>query len=368
MTCISAVLLLVQFMGCGARKEYLVDSIDVTRSSWDTVKVDVSFSRKLSLGDPQPVETPPLSVRVFDSSIDTLYVGSDLIFAIPDAALNDREIISVEACASFGTSEVCAQKGIVSSPKRVLIEDQFEYPLEGDYDSGEYEFTFKAERQVFDSDDWESIPLPDDRSGLIVVNVQNGVGDGMSVPFTRRKGKFELENRRNNADFRRDLLKGLLEDNEVTVAFDVFTNAFAIRDPILQRELVVDSKSLATREVEAGLFVEETSRRLVGQLRTFPLGPQRFAYLDSWSYDRESRSYTIRLSFGWRSSFIRSRYFDLSGILTVNEDGSDGSFEITSGNSRGLRRWDQRFGSRSVAMEALPVLAGSSRRVDRTAQ
>ncbi len=354
-------------VGCGARSEYLVDSITVSRPSWDSVEVNVSFSRKLSLGKPKPVETPPLAIRVFDSSIDTLYAGNETRFRIPDAELDDRELVSIEACARFGTSIVCAQEIVESSPKRVLVEDEFDYPREGDYDSGSYEFEFTAERQVFGTEEWEPIPLPEKQDGVIVVNVEGGVGEGMTVPYRKPKGKFELENIAHNADFRRDLLKGLLEENEATVQFNIYTNAFAIRDPILTRDMMVDSKSMEAREIEAGLFVEETARRLVGQLRTFPLGAQRFAYLDSWSYDRNEKQYSIQLSFGWRSSFIRSRYFDLSGTLTVSEDGNNGTFIISDGNERGLRRWDQQFGSRTVVMDPLPVRAGTSRRAPRFA-
>lgn len=352
--------------GCKGRAEYLVDTIDVNRSSWDSLQVGVTFSRQRLFGEREPVQAPELRLRVFDSNIDTLYAGNDLAFTIADATLNDRELILVEACATFGTTDVCAQQGLESSPKRVVVEDTFDYPKNGDYDSGTYEFKLVAERQIFESTEWEKIDLPPNRFGKMIIRVDGGVGQGMQVPYRSLKGKFQLENVPNNADFRRDLLKGLLEENEAVVRFDVYSDAFALRDPILSRELVVDSKSLETREVEAGLFVEETARRLVGQLRTFPLGPQRFAYLDSWSFDREEKVYTIEMSFGWRSSFIRSRYFDIGGTITVNEDGNDGSFTVTSGNERGLRRWDQQYGNRTVTMDPLPVQAGSSRRAPRT--
>ena len=355
--------LLPAVTGCGASRQYRVESISVDRVSWDSLRVKVAFSESSTLGKSRRVVPDVYEVRVFDQAIDTVYSGSELAFSVDDRSLKDKERLLVEVCATFHMTEVCAQEGVEASPKKVVVEDEIEYPRNDDYDSGAYDLRFSAERQVFGRpEEWESIPMARDASGRIRIQVVGGVGDGMTVSFSKPSGKLKLENVPNNADFRRDLLKGLLENNEAIVRFEVFTRAFELRDPVLVRDITVDAKSLETREVEAGLFVEETARRLVRMLRTFPLGPQRYAYLDSWSYDRDAKRYEVDLSFGWRSSFILARYFDLTGTLSVNEDGTEAVFELKSGNERGIRRWDQQFDSRTVTLDPLPVLAGASRR------
>lgn len=358
-------LLLLTVLGCGARREYSASEVSVHRSGWDTLRVAVGFEKKAGFGEPVVVRPDSFEVRLFSSSFDTLFTGNDTVAVVPDARLGDRELLLVEACGFFGSATACGQRGIEASPKRIAVEHEMEYPENGDYDLGRYRFSYGASRLRHGSDSlWEPVPLPASFRTWLSIRVLGERAEPISVPLPAQRGRFKLTNLRNNADFRRDLLAQLLDSDEATVRFELYTDAFGIEGPIWVSDATVEAKTEQTRELEAGYFVEEAGSRLLDLLRTFPVGPNVYLYMDGWSFDRESRRYEIAFSLSWQSSFLRSRWFEMSATLFVNEDGGEPVVTLTSGNERGTRRWEQRFDGPSVTLD--PIIPRTEERIRRT--
>lgn len=353
------VILIVIASGCGARREYLATEVTIDRTGWDTLAVQVGFQEKELFGEPRPAVTDSFEVRLFSAGFDTLYVGHDSLVVVPDRALNDRERLLVEACGYFGRQIVCSQRTVEASPKRVTVASELEYPENGDYDIGKYSFTFEAERQVYGSDAWEPVRMPAAAGSRLSVRVLGEGSEPITVPLPSRRGEFRMTNLPNNADFRRDLLAQLLDADEATVRFELFSSAFAIRAPVWVSDTVVESKTVETRDLEAGYFVQEAGARLLDLLRTFPVGPNVYLFMDRWEFDRDERMYTIVFSLSWQSSFLRSRWFQITGELHVREDGSSPIIRYVDGNERGERRWEQRFGSPEVELGAVRPMPGS---------
>ena len=173
------------------------------------------------------------------------------------------------------------------------------------------------------------------------------------MPLRTDRGTFKLTNLRNNADFRRNLLAQLLDADEATVRFELFSTAFSIESPIWVSDAVVEAKTPQTRELEAGFFVEEAGSQLLDLLRTFPVGPNVYLFMNSWEFDRDERRYVVDFSLSWQSSFLRSRWFELAATLDVREDGSEPVVRLVDGNERGTRRWEQRFDGREIQISPI---------------
>jgi len=353
MRTVATILLAAVLTGCGLRHEYLPSDLEIERNGWDTLTVEVGFVEKTLFGDPTPAFADSLVVRLFSATFDTLYVGQDSLIVVPDRRLGDRERTLVEACGFFGRQVVCSQQRVEASPKRLVVESKIEYPEEDDYDIGTYEFAYAAERKAFDSDDWHPIEMAKGSASRLAVRVLGEEGVSLEVPLRSDRGKFQLTNLPNNADYRRDLLAQLLDADEATIRFELYSTAFNLKGPVWVGDAVVESKTEETRELEAGYFVEEAGSRMLDLLRTFPVGPNVYLFMDNWSFDREAREYTITFSLSWQSSFLRSRWFELSALLHVVEDGTSPTVRLLRANERGERRWEQRFDGPEVTLDPL---------------
>lgn len=339
--------------GCALRHEYLPSDLVVERDGWDSLTVEVDFAEKALFGDAVPATADSIEVRLFSASFDTLFVGQDNLVLMPDRILGDRERALVEACGFFGRQAVCTQHRVEASPKRLVVESEIEYPEEDDYDIGKYEFSFAAERKAFDSDEWQPIDMTSGYTTRLAVRVLGEEGVPIVVPLKSNRGRFQLTNLPNNADYRRDLLAHLLDSDEATIRFELFSSAFNIKGPVWVGDTVVESKTEGTRELEAGYFVEEAGSRLLDLLRTFPVGPNVYLFMDHWEFDREARAYTIAFSLSWQSSFLRSRWFELAAELQVDEEGGTPTIRLLSANERGARRWEQRFDTSEITLDPL---------------
>jgi hypothetical protein len=353
MKTVATLLLSAVLSGCGLRHEYLPSELVIERNGWDSLSVEVGFAEKTLFGEPTPAFADSIVVRLFSATFDTLYVGHDSLIVVPDRRLGDRERALVEACGFFGRQVVCNQQRVEASPKRLVVESKIEYPEEDDYDIGTYEFSYSAERKAFDSDDWHPIEMVGVSTRRLSVRVLGEEGVPLEVPLRSDRGRFQLTNLPNNADYRRDLLAQLLDSDEATIRFELYSTAFNLKGPVWVGDTVVESKTEETRELEAGYFVEEAGSKVLELLRTFPVGPNVYLFMDSWTFDREARLYTITFSLSWQSSFLRSRWFELAAELHVAEDGTSPTVRLLRANERGERRWEQRFDGPDVTLDPL---------------
>lgn len=344
---------LLGLAGCGER--FTVSEFNVTRVGWDTVRVDATWLERSAFGGQKPVDSADVRINLFDSNFDTLYSGQQRTIPVPDRDLGSEEKILVEICASHHDSSICEQQGLTASPKRFSVDHDISYPSTNDYDRGEYGASYKLERLRFDSDDWEQIELPPGFSRYIIASIDSSAGGAVQVPLRRASGRFNLKGLENYRDFRYYLLSDLLDHRAATVRFDFYAANRGESVLVASEKRTVKTKSRQTRELEAGIFMQEASRRIFSNLRTFPIGTEEYSYLDNWSFIKVTNRYVIEMDLSWRSRFIRERWYELKGILEVNEDGSDPTFRIVSGNSRALRRWRDRFTSDTVSMAPLGV-------------
>ena len=339
--------------GCGGN-DFVASDLSIDRTNWDSLIVRVGFVHERAFGDPTPARPDSFEVRLFNAAFDTLFVGHDSLVIVPDARLGDRERVLVETCGFFGRRASCGQLGFETSRKRVTVQSEMEYPENGDYDLGKYRFSYDAQRLQFGADSiWETIALPSTVEKRLSVRVLGERGDPIELPLRTDRGRFKLTNLRNNADFRRNLLAQLLDADEATVRFELFSTAFAIESPIWVSDAVVEAKTPQTRELEAGFFVEEAGSQLLDLLRTFPVGPNVYLFMNSWEFDRDEERYLVDFSLSWQSSFLRSRWFELAATLDVREDGSEPTVRLVDGNERGTRRWEQRFDGREVQISRI---------------
>ncbi len=322
---------------------YSVAELALERDSWDSVTVSVAFDHSGALGGRVDAVPDGFAVNLYNSSFDTLYAGSHTTLAVPDAALLDSEALLVEVCGRFGRSDVCEQKGLRASPKRIRVRQRIDYPQNGDIERGNYDFDFVVERQMWNSEEWETIDRSGDVRGFVLAYVDGFEEEGVRIPFGRKAGRFNLARLDNFRDFRYYLRSKLLEDNEARVRFAVYAGLGGDEVRVADDEKIIRKKAREVRELEAGFFVEQAAGEVLGRLTSF-FGPSRsYVYLDSWQFVDGERRYTIDLEITWSSSLFRQRWYRISGTLQVDEDGRNASFLRTRGNERGIERWRDRI-------------------------
>lgn len=335
--------LLLALSACRVDGGYSVSDLTLERDGWDSVNVKVAFVHNGVLGGSAAASPEEFAVSLFDSRFDTLYAGSDTIIAVPDASLLDGEALLVEVCGTFGKAVVCEQKGLRASSKRIRVRQRIDYPQNGDIERGNYDFDFVVERQVWNSEEWETIDRSRDVRGFVLAYVDGFEEEGVKIPFGRRTGRFNLARLDNFRDFRYYLRSKLLEENEARVRFAVYAGLGGDEVRVADDEKIIRKKAREIRELEAGYFVEQAAREILGRLTSF-FGPSRsYVYLDSWQFVEGERHYTIDIELTWSSSFFRQRWYRISGTLRVDENGGGASFLRMRGNERGIERWHDRI-------------------------
>lgn len=347
--------------GCGARKEYAVERLEIDRDSWDTLRVDAAFAIRRAIGRPAIIEPEELSVLAFDEAYDTLFAGDTTIFPIPDASLGNREGIVVEVCGEFSGGRICEQEAIRASPKRLTVAETIRYPIDDNFTQGRFELDVSVERERMDGEGWEQVPFDGDVTGFLEAFVEGAPEASVRVPFARPTGTFDLARHPSYNDFRFYLDSQLMDESEAQVNFLVF--AGIDDDPELRGRSehhispVTDEERLANVQG----FARQVAEHLIDELASFLGGRRATFHIASWNYDRESDRYEIDMGMRWRGSFFDNRAYEIEGQLEVNEDGSNASFQMLDGNRRGIERWDRRLGRDQVMFRRLDVEQPTSR-------
>ena len=73
-------LVLLAVAGCGQEPAYTVSRLAFERQGWDTLSVDVAFSRSSRWGASQSLEPEEVAVYLFNAAYDTLYAGDVTTF------------------------------------------------------------------------------------------------------------------------------------------------------------------------------------------------------------------------------------------------------------------------------------------------
>ncbi len=347
-----AIVTLISVTSCSQHAPYAVSELNVNRSNWDTVRVEVAFARLSVLGSATPVPRPPVTVYLFDSAFDTLYSGSDLTVPVPDRTQGNGEPLLVEVCGHFDRLDVCEQRGLLASPKRIRASHDLQYPRGGDVEQGEYSVDFVVERMAWQDTLWQEVE-PSAVTGYWRVYVDGHEEESVRIPMTRKRSRFNLSGLDNYRDFSYYLRSALLERNEALVRFDLYAGFGGDETRVADAESVIRKKPREIREQEAGYFVEQASVEILRRLTSF-FGPSRtYVYLDSWQFVESERQYLIEMEITWGSTFLRRRWYRISGILEVSEDGSDARFRLRRANDRGADRWRDRVDGDELRLRPL---------------
>ena len=328
-------------LSCGARKEYVADRVDVERSSWDSLFVDIAFAERAVLGGASAITADSVVVTVFNADYDTLYAGSPGFVPVPDSKLGDRERLMVEVCGAVLQREICVQEALRASPKRVNVSEVITYPRQGDLEEGAYELAFRVERQRFGGSEWEHI---DSRpvTGFFVAWVDDPEAKergAVRIPFEHSSGRFNLTRYSNYRNFKYYLDSELLDHQSAQVYFEVYAGLGSNEVRLASTKKEVERKTDDDRELEIRYFAEQATELIIDELGSYPGGARAYAYVEGWSFNSGARVYEIDLEIEWDGPAFDRGHYEIEGTLTVGEDGSNPRFRIESGNRRAIRKW-----------------------------
>ena len=337
----STALLLLTLTGCS--DTYMVDRFQIHQQGWDTLQVDVQFVRTAAFGSPKVVQPQDHTIFVFNAAYDTLYADTASVVVINDRELGNEERVMVEVCGGFGAITICEQETVAASPKRLLLEHDLAYPEDEDYDRGRFDFHFVAERQVFETEAWEPIKLPRRVSGYVLAYVGEEVDEAVKVPFSRRKGRFNLTRYAHYKDFQYHLQSQLFDGDQADVRFDVyagFNGQAPYRLASISKQL--RNKTPEERFAEADYFGGQAAERVLQRLDVRERGEDMFVSVGKWEYKKLTKTYFIDLELGWREGrrLFGSRGYFLEGVIEVKEDGTEARFRRITGNERARSRWN----------------------------
>lgn len=341
-------------LGCSSRPEVVVSTLDAAHRGWDTLHVEVTFTRQAFLSDDEPVQPLEHTLVVFDAAYDTLYAGSSFRISVPDAELGDRERLVVEVCGTFPHQTVCEQTSIAASPKRLHLNPDVAYPGEPLH-HGWLRLSPHVERQRFDDDTWESITRRRPLHGrLLVYLASEREQPPIVVPLVADSIPFDLRRHPHFDAFETATTAAMKREDSLRVHFDVFAGLDAAdvqKKASIVRTIFVDTRKERTRQVRR--FTEEASLRILRHLSTTWDRRSTAAYVDRWSYNETSATYVIAMEITWKQGgFFGSRH-SLKGVLEVRSDGTGARFQHTNGDPRTERRWRRRIGRAELDLAQL---------------
>lgn len=341
--------------GCGARQEYAVREVGLERLSWDSTAVDAVFTRSTTLGGAKVIAPDELSVLVLSARYDTLFSGGATTFLIDDAALGDHERVVVECCGRFDVRWICTQQELRSSPKRVRIDEEIQYPIDGRFDRGRYAFEARVERQQFAGSGWEEIDFTGDIGGHLEVYVDGAPDERVRIPFTELQGRFDFSRLANYNNFRFNLDSQLMDHQEAEVRFLVYGGINGESSLLATVDRKISAVTSEHRLANVQGFARQVARGIVHELSSFFGGRRTVASVAAWRFDQIEQRYIIDMEVRWRGSFFDDREYHLAGELTVHESGASPRFVLTDGNRQGIQRWNQRIGGTELRFERLEV-------------
>ncbi len=320
--------------------EYVVRTLAVERAGWDTLAVAAQFAGLSPWSQERPATPDAVAVYLFDAAYDTLYAGAGPVVAIPDGRLGDRERLLLEVCGTFDAQTVCEQQAVSASPKRLRLEHTISFPEDAAFERGSYDLRFAVERQAFDSSRWERIDRPGSIEGYLLAYVGDADTEAVQVPFSARRGRFDLKRYAHFDDFRYHLKARLIDVQEAAVRFDVYAG---LRGQPAYRLASVEKRVRAKTEEERLLEVRHFARQAIGQILErlgFAEHEQRArVYLDHWEFNRLTGVYLVELEMAWRQGGFFGRRYELTGLLEVKEDGAEARFVRRRANERAGQRW-----------------------------
>lgn len=338
--------------GCGPSGDFYVDSLEVERLGWDSVRTAVTFVHDPLVGGPRDVEPDTIMAHLFSLDYDTLYAGHIGVMPVPDERLGDEERVLVEVCGTFRMQTACEQYSLAASPKRVTASLDIEFPVEpGDIERGEYELSYTIERRAHEGDDWAPIRL-DGTATYLEAYLENGESGHVRVPVEQRRSRFRMDRYPHYRDFRFDVNSALMDTDSAAVIFDLYAALGPAPMHLTTRRVVVRRKSEEERREEVGYLTELAAGQVLDRLKRFFGLRRAYVFINDWSYVALDRIYRVETELHWQDAF-RGDWSDLTGELIVRSDGSMGTFRYLRGSESAESRWNSRIDSTMIRLRPL---------------
>ncbi|GMQ80687.1 MAG: hypothetical protein BMS9Abin05_0115 [Rhodothermia bacterium] len=342
----------VLLLACGDSPEFVVDRIDIRQTGWDTLTVQFAFEERASIGSTKSVVPDDVRTTVFSASYDTLYRGSDNVISIPDEELGDQEAILVEVCGVLKERSACEQRTVMASPKKIEPTTQLEFPLSDAYDRGSFRLDYRLFRQIFGSDEWESIRRRVRPETFILAYADASPEDAVKIPVRRARNRFNLSRYDKYRDFRYQIKSQLMDADSASVSFDLYVRLASEPERIASEHVVLRAKSPEERRAELNNLVELAGSQILDRLKSFLGLRSAYVFVNEWSYQPLDKIYTAEIELHWQGGF-RREWFDMIGLLTVRANGTAAQYEWIQGSTSAARRWVSRMDSTTVVLENL---------------
>jgi hypothetical protein len=329
-----------------------VDSLQVERSSWDSLVVVLHFDRDLSRDSGQADFPHRVEVTLFDAAYDTLYAGSDSVIFVPDGTLGSNEPILVEACGVFDSGMVCEQRSIHASPKRIITALELEYPSDAEMARGKYRLSPSVERTRFGTNQWEEIDAEIPGPMVATVRVLNTEDRGIRIPVSPTSGRFDLSRASGYRDYHFFLRSAFRDAGEARVEFNVMA-AYANGPLAVGSSVVtVTRKSEEDQVAEVSLLAEQAGRKVLRRLSGLTGAGRAFVFVNDWEYLPETRRYRAEIELHWRTRGGRV-WHELVGALEATDQGLGGHLELLRANPAARRRWRSEVRGEVMDLDAL---------------
>ena len=340
------------FLACTNSPEFVVNRIDVRQLNWDTVTVHYSFEERASIGSTKSVVPDEVRTTIFSASYDTLYHGSEEVISIPDVDLGDGEAILVEVCGVYESRHACEQRTVTVSPKKMEPTTELKFPESEAFDRGSFRLDYQLYRQVFDSEEWESIRRRVRPETFLLAYLDASPGDAVKIPVRRARNRFNLSRYAKYRDFRYQIKSQLMDADSASVSFDLFVRLAAEPTRIASDHVVLRAKSPEERRAELHELVELAGSQILDRLKGF-LGLRRaYVFVNEWSYQPLDKVYTAEIELHWQGGLLRE-WFDMIGQLTVRANGTAAQYEWIQGSTSAAKRWVSRMDSTTAVLENL---------------
>lgn len=337
-------------VGCGARREYVVQALQAEQLGWDTVRVDVAFASQTLLGTPNPARPDSVQIRLYDDEAQRLNTVSAETLWVRDAALGDRERLLVEACGYFVGHQICEQTNLFASPKRYVTQVALDYPTDTEMQQGRYEIRVAPERAVFGKEEqWEAITRTSQSAIQLALT-----SEGVTITHPLRLGRHRLNLGRQTgfSDFKYEIDSRLFEgeDAEIQAKITLFHRQDEIT--VLDSVIVIANKSNLDRAAEVYAFAEQALGQIDAQMHSL-VGEATVAFVRTWNYQSLRDRYEIELRLERTAPGWNAQSFYWEGLLEVDEDGRQAQFTLQRGNRSGNRAWYNFFDSELVSLRNL---------------
>jgi hypothetical protein len=332
--------LCVIFLFVGYKAKALSLQVDFERTNWDNLKIKTYASQS-------DIHLSDINYILEDGNGKILYKykGSEdeyVNIPIPDLEYNNKKLVLNIIVNNINGSFwqyikpfiLPLKKKIIlnTSPKKLLANGFINYPTDNNYVQVFYHINYIIKRQKFnDKNIWEEV-----KSDINLPTTWNiYIGDNKNIlckiPTNTIEGDFLLNSCENYDKFREELYDRLQNDYIVDVKFQpevLWDGKKILFQPFIK---TIKIKSTAEREADVERYAHNAAEQIMNSVGG---GQDLRVNIISWKYNSALKQYKINCEIYFNGAIFRSHHYEVDGILTVNEDGSNAKFSRTWVNQR----------------------------------